>query len=145
MVKNALVVYDGSDASIKALSYALSLMEAGGRLTVLFICDLDRYIDIKTSVERLGLESEIADKIVSEMEARLRKQLSEFLKKCKECEVKASCKFKVGKFTEEILNEVSSSKYDLLILPHGGSLEEKMEHILVEVLKIYPRSVLIVK
>ena len=145
MGKNILLLYDGSDASVKALGFILTVLEERGKLTILYIIDADRISDIEKSVEREGRGREAVNAIISEIECRTRQQLSEFLRMCEKKGIKVRCEFKIGKVTTEILNEAVSKKHDLIVLPSGGILEEKIDHILNEVLKSYPGNVLIVK
>ena len=145
MGKNILLLYDGSDASVRALGFILTILEGRGKLTILYVIDADRVSDINKSVEREGKGREAVNVIISEIESRTRQQLSEFLRICEKKGIKVRCEFKIGKVTTEILNEAISKKHDLIVLPSGGILEEKIDHILNKVLKSYPGNVLIVK
>jgi len=145
MGRNVLLLYDGSDASVKALGFILTVLEEKGKLTILHVIDVDRVLDIKKSVEREGKGRETVDAIISEIECKTRQQLSEFLKICEKKGIKVKCEFKIGKVTTEILNEAIGKKHDLIVLPSGGILEEKIDHVLNKVLKNYPGNVLIVK
>ena len=145
MGRNVLLLYDGSNASVKALGFTLTVLEEKGKLTILHVIDVDRVSDIKKSVEREGKGKEAVDAIISEIECKTRQQLSEFLRICEKKGIKVKCEFKIGKVTTEILNEAISKKHDLIVLPSGGILEEKIDHVLNKVLKNYPGNVLIVK
>jgi nucleotide-binding universal stress UspA family protein len=145
MSRNILVVFDGSDPSIRGLSYALTLVKKDTKLTILYIIDQERYEDIRASVERVGGGSKEVSKILDEAEVKFRKQVGEFIRMCRNIGGEAECLFRVGKVTEEILSEAVGGKYDMLVLPYCKAYEEKMEHIISEILKNYPGNILIVK
>lgn len=145
MVKNVLLVYDGTDPSIKALSYAYALLDRDSKLTILYVLDLDRYESMVTSAEATGEGEDLVNKTLAEMEVKVKKQLSEYLKMCSQMGVGTRCVLTIGKIAETIIGETRKIKYDLLILPIGRSYEEKMGYIMDKIITSYKGNILVVK
>jgi len=140
-----LLVYDGTEPSIKALSYAYSMLDRDSRLTILYIIDLDKYMGMMVGAEAAGRGSELVNRAISEVEVKVRKQLSEYSRACSEKGATLKCLVTVGRIAEKILEEAAKGNYDLLILPIGKLYEEKMSHVLSEVIKSYRGNILIIK
>jgi len=142
---NILVLFDESKQAIKALSYVYLFLQENAKLVILYIVDIDHYADVKELAESTGIDSKVVDQAILDLEVKVKKKLSGFLKKCEELNINTKCVFKIGKVTNEILEEILKEKYDLLVIPIGESLKEKITHILDGVIKKYPGTILLVK
>jgi len=145
MAKNILLVYDGTEPSIKALSYAYTFLDKDSKLTILYVIDLDRYENMVVSAEAVGEGKDLVTRTLAEIEVKVRKQLSEYLKMCSQMGVASKCMVTIGKVAESIIGETRKTEYDLLILPVGKLYEEKMSYIMDKIIMNYKGNILVVK
>jgi nucleotide-binding universal stress UspA family protein len=117
-ISKIVITDDGKDESNKAFNYGIALSRnSGAELLILRILEDFEKVE-GVSVEGVGqdnvsnsdMKREVKGQVIDEMETKI--------KRCKEAgfENKISYKFKVGRTTEEIVNEIKEGNYDLLVL-----------------------------
>jgi nucleotide-binding universal stress UspA family protein len=129
MFKKILLCIDGEEHTVKAEEYAIYLAKlANAELYVLHVIDqwlLSR--NISHEIFATG-----RDEYISYVKGELSKQaeeiISRFLKKAEEFGVEAKIRIREGTPAKEILAEVNSCDYDLVILG-GKSYKSKLERL----------------
>lgn len=145
MLKDILIVYDGSEPSLKALSYAYLFIDEKSELTILYIIDYERYDELRRGVGLLGGGRNEVNQIISRIEAKIKKQLSGFFKECDSRNAKTTCIFRIGKIAEVITDEIRRKQYQLLIFPYGKLFEEKIGYVIGKIMNEFEGNMLIVR
>jgi len=145
MSRRALVIFDGSDISIKGLSHALTFSEKGDTIDLLYIVDRNTYNSILEGIKSMGGGENDINRALSELEHRFRKQISMFLQECRDSSINVNTVFKIGNIGEELLNELRSKRYDLLVIPYSEKYIDKLSIMLGKIMTEYKGNILIVK
>jgi len=145
MVKRILVLYDGSDVSIKSLSYVLSFIDTGDHLELIYIVERDVYENIREGIEKTGGEAGDIKKVLDDLELKFRKQVRGFIELCKTASSQVKCIFRIGGVAEEIIKETTETDYDMVVIPYSKTFEERMESILRKIITGFKGNILIVK
>ncbi len=145
MSKRILVIYDNSDVAVKALTHALTLTYSGDSINILYIIDKSTYNNIREGVESMGGGESDLNRAVTDIEHRFRKRVSNFLQECRNRGINAHTLFKIGNIYEEVLNEINSRDYSLVVIPHSQTFKEKIVGLLESIIKNFHGNILIVK
>ncbi len=134
-----LVVYDGSEPSIKALRYTLSIADSNDELSILHVFDIESYTPLASEVQKS------LDQIAMKYEAKFKKQLSNYIKDCRSKGIKINLLFKIGKVGDEVIKESIDGGYSMLIIPYCERYSEKIDYIIIRALREFKGSILIVR
>ncbi len=145
MNRRALVIFDGSDISIRGLSHALTFSEEGDTIDLLYIVDRNTYNSILEGIRSMGGGENDINRALSELEHRFRKQISIFLQECRDSSINVNTIFKIGNVGEELINELRSNKYDLVVIPYSERYTDKLGVILGKIMTEYKGNILVVK
>ncbi len=121
MISKILVPIDGSKASQKAAKYAVELAkQTGASLTLLSVID-NRFV-VGTAVSASASPTHLKEAVEDYLKQSAQSSTDEIARECKRNRIQYKATIRTGHPVEEIVNEATKSKADLIIMgSHGKS------------------------
>lgn len=121
MISKILVPIDGSKVSHKAAKYAIELAkQTGASLTLLSVID-KRFI-VEQSVSASASPTHLKESVDDYLKQSAQASTDEIAKVCERMHIQCKAAIKTGHPVEEIVNEATKSKADLIVIgSHGKS------------------------
>ena len=121
MISKILVPIDGSKVSKKAAKYAIELAkQAGASLTLLSVID-NRFI-VGQAVSTIASPTHLKESVEDYLKQSMQAFTDEIVKLCARNRVQCKSAIRTGHPVEEIVNEATRSKADLIVMgSHGKS------------------------
>lgn len=145
MGKRVLVIFDGSNISIKALNHALAFSEKGDEIDLAYIVDRNTYENMLKGIKSMGGQEEDLNRAVRDLEHRFRKQISIFIHECRENSINVNTIFRIGDVDGEMLGVLRDKEYNLVVIPYSENYRDKLSRILGRVMSEYRGNILVVK
>lgn len=121
MISKILVPIDGSKVSKKAAKYAIELAkQAGASLTLLSVID-NRFI-VGQAVSTIASPTHLKESVEDYLKQSMQAFTDAIVKLCARNRVQCKSAIRTGHPVEEIMNEATRSKADLIVMgSHGKS------------------------
>jgi nucleotide-binding universal stress UspA family protein len=121
MISKILVPIDGSKMSHKAANYAVELAkQTGASLTLLSV--IDKRFVVDQAVSASASPTHLKESVEDYLQQSAQSSTDEIAKVCKRNRVQYKATIRTGHPVEEIVNEATKSKVDLIVMgSHGKS------------------------